>query len=233
MIAFGSPLAIAAMSGGGGVAGLQVTQLTNGGAGTESVPITATTTASVSIDAGALIELDIYTYPGSAPDAVDFTISGLGLTFAQEHSVVSSQYDQALRYRAESSAGASGTLTITADANVSYIIYAVKQWTGQVQGNNGADAYVQTSGAKGANTTSLSALASDDNRVSATFVGSYFPSQSGTVDGDLTELSAFSYVPDVDYRVVTATGPDDSPYSITWSNSPYLSAVIASEIAAA
>ena len=214
-------------------AGLQVEQLTNGGAGTESVPITETTTASISVTAGALIEIDIHTYPGTAPDAIAFTITGLGLTFAEEHSVASSTYDQTVKYRAEVPSDASGTLTITADASVSYIVYAVKQWTGQVQGNNGADAFIQTSGARNTNSTTLSALASESNMVSATFVGTYFPAQAGTVDGDLTELAAFSYIPDVDYRMVTATGPDDSPYSITWDNTPYQWAVMASEIAAA
>lgn len=231
MIALGSPLSIAAMSA-GGAAGLQVSQLANGGAGTESSPITETTTASIAIESGALIEVDIHTYPETAPDAVDFTITGLGLTFAQQYSVASSQYAQTLRYRAEAPADASGTLTLTADVNVSYIIYAVKQWTGQLQGNNGADAYIQTNGANSTNSTTLSAFASDSNQASATFVGTYFPTQSGTVDDSLTELAAFSYIPDVDYRMVTATGPDDSPYSITWANTPYQWAVMASEIAA-
>jgi len=212
--------------------GLAVEHLGGGGDGSDSSPVTSLNTASVSVAAGALIELDIYTYPLVVPDEVDFSITGLGLTMAKQYTA-GNEYNQFMRYRGEAPADSTGALSITADVSVYYIVYSLKQWTGQTQGNNGADAYVQTNGARGSSSTTLGAFASTNNRVSASFISTFFPAQDGSPVSPLSLIGSVLYTNPTAFRLLTAQGEDSSPYSATWDNSPFDSAVMASEISSA
>lgn len=101
------------------------------------------TTASVSPTSGRLLELDVIstTTGGAGTVAGDFSVTGLGATWELVDFQLYGSRRGIWRFRAESD-GTAGTISLqyTGAGTFAEMGWAVKEWSGQVTGANGANA---------------------------------------------------------------------------------------------
>ncbi len=164
-----------------------------GGKGTNEP---STSTGSFSIVAGMLVEFDLWvdTYDSQTQPYLPSTITGLGLTFelVLAHAPVGwTNYYALLRYRAEAPADATGAITFTYAVDVDALAWSVKGWTGQAQGSNGANAYLQTLVTDDHTPVVLAAFGAPENRCSLMVTNESPPDLSitATVTAGLTPVS--------------------------------------------
>lgn len=208
---------------------LTVTQLDRGGAN----GVTSFQTAIVGATAGRLLILDLYFQPGSPPVTISPTIVNHATAWVREDDPAFDQYETMQRWRCEAD-GDTDTVDVSWTGTAD-VLWDLKELSGHVTGNNGADAFVQTVRAA-SNAVTLAAFADAANECLASFAAGFFPDPAGVVDSTLTQVGTTAASnPGLYLELVTGLGPEqgDDTYSITWTAGQYIQRACASEIAVA
>lgn len=173
--------------------------------------------------------LDMLISPATIPIAFSPSISGLGGTW-ERVDAAGDLYATMQRWRCQLPAGASGTVDVTWAGTVADILWSLVEITGQTQGNNGADAFVQTA-RDSSNSVTLAGFVSG-NECLASWASFFAPDPLGSPDATMVQDGTAAILDTgARWALVTAHGPaeGDNAYSITWAGA-YVARAVASEI---